>query len=453
MTTSGAHTASAPVADMSLDDRGTSLPILEKFRFPPPQLPTTAPQPRFSEAISPRQLPQTVSPAMLQVGGQSQFGTTSDSPPTVRLDQISCLDFNGCPAGTLGQGLNHPSIDAITASRNGNITFNRTAGGTDGRATGAPTLPSLPTPQTSIPFTMYSMGNLVTVPFLPQTSTPPLSYSPPSAPLRLQGSGMPVAASNAGKGLTGASGSEHHHRRHHHLQGPLAQRSLGGLPALQSATDPGASAAIHLSQPNTANCLCSRGVAGGPHRPQSSVPLPGCLGHQNTRNRPHQGVFQTSNTAVPSIDRPNASTNPIMPPPPPPSPTRPIAAHVGTPTLPSRSTPPHDLQRMNSQARKLFLDVAETVEAVFPYDVVAARHGVPPSRVSEALAGIVLLPLLHAVNKPHADTLATDRMREYNEVARRTWQGGAATGRRDMAPRVDELLRSMSSAGMKRSQP
>ncbi|KAK0750930.1 hypothetical protein B0T18DRAFT_425655 [Schizothecium vesticola] len=100
--------------------------------------------------------------------------------------------------------------------------------------------------------------------------------------------------------------------------------------------------------------------------------------------------------------------------PPPPGPTQPPPANTAPPTTkPSNSAPtpkkPH--------AQNLFVDVAETVERYFPYKDVAARHGVPPAKVAEALSGVVLLPLLRcASDKRRAGKLAHDRMREYRDV-------------------------------------
>ncbi|SPQ25143.1 b616ab4d-4f9b-4f8a-85a2-c539de14c3a2 [Thermothielavioides terrestris] len=88
-----------------LENRGTSAPALDSFSFPLSFPPASTIPPRHSEPISPRQLPQVLPSSS---GGEITrdqpigSGPSASSHPTVTLDQISCLDFNGVPTNTPG---------------------------------------------------------------------------------------------------------------------------------------------------------------------------------------------------------------------------------------------------------------------------------------------------------------------------------------------------------------
>lgn len=72
-------------------------------------------------------------------------------------------------------------------------------------------------------------------------------------------------------------------------------------------------------------------------------------------------------------------------------------------------------------AQNLLVDVAETVEEIFPFEEVARRHGVLPRKVVEALVAVVQLPLLKcATDKRRAGKLGSERMKELRE-ARKAW--------------------------------
>jgi hypothetical protein len=69
----------------------------------------------------------------------------------------------------------------------------------------------------------------------------------------------------------------------------------------------------------------------------------------------------------------------------------------------------------------ILVDVAETVEEIFPFEEVARRHGVLPRKIIDALAAVVQLPLLRcATDKRRAGKLGAERMKEYRE-ARKLW--------------------------------
>lgn len=77
----------------------------------------------------------------------------------------------------------------------------------------------------------------------------------------------------------------------------------------------------------------------------------------------------------------------------------------------------------NQHAQNLLVDVAETVSEIFPYELMARRHGCAAHKVVEALAAVVQVPLLRcASDKRRAGKLGGERMREIRE-ARKVWVG------------------------------
>lgn len=146
---------------------------------------------------------------------------------------------------------------------------------------------------------------------------------------------------------------------------------------------------------------------GNPAMPNQPAPL---------QNHPHHHqtppTYRPNTPAAPqqTMHRPNQAP-PTAPPPTTGKPTNPTPAPKKPPTT-----------------HNLLVDVAETVELCFPYNDVAARHGVTPAKVAEALSGVVLLPLLRvAGDKRRAGKLAQERMREYREVRQQqnqSQQGG-----------------------------
>lgn len=88
----------------------------------------------------------------------------------------------------------------------------------------------------------------------------------------------------------------------------------------------------------------------------------------------------------------------------------------------------------------LYIDIAETCEATFPYDEVATRHDLPRQKVVEALQGVVQLPLLRsATDKRRAGKLGTTRMREYNKAKRELQAANKAAAAAAMAVTHEQI--------------
>jgi hypothetical protein len=68
--------------------------------------------------------------------------------------------------------------------------------------------------------------------------------------------------------------------------------------------------------------------------------------------------------------------------------------------------------------------VAETVAEIFPCELIAHRHGCSTSKVAEALAAVVQVPLLRcASDRRRHGKLATERLKQFRET-RKVWDVG-----------------------------
>lgn len=417
----------APTSDMSLDGRVSSVPNFENFAFPPPQLSPAMFRPaRMSEALSPKQLPQSISPKPPQASTPGPRPPDAPMQPMARHGQISCLEFQGAP-------LNFELGKLFPGDMAGSNEFatNTTTGPPSNSMPAPPGFGSMGS-QNAIPFAMYSTGNFVPMP-QPQHSVSPQMFQPNPGPAR--GMGTPSLSNNHlawdktkhppvyGQARTPGGGFQGGH-----YPGTAPQKSppcavcargrqeITFRPTLHGPIPP--SVANHhcpttpgnshmLNQPTS--FLDFSTTPGNPAMPNQPAPL---------QNHPHHQIPPTyrPNTPAPSqqnMHRPQA---------PPPS-TTPTTTTTTKPTNPTPAPKkPHTTQ-------SLLVDVAETVELCFPYQEVAARHGVTPVKVKEALSGVVLLPLLRvAGDKRRAGKLAQERMREYKEVRGVVQQQGQGQG-------------------------
>ncbi len=393
----GIAPAKGPAPTPMLETRGTSLPVLDSFVFPLSFPPIPSQRPRLSEAISPKQLPQTL-PKPLDAGSQAnQARPPSPSPaplPSITLGQISCLDFNGVPTSTPGF-----DMDRIFATDGGLV---KSCGVTDVSFAIPPPSPSMNpfTGQHAIPFRMYSTGSLV--PMVPPQG---VGQSPTSLP------GVPVPrpqqqATPAPIARNGATVQGHHHlmNRHHPQVLPPAGGSAFSRP---SSPTPG-------PKPHCIQCAWIRQQT--LLRQAQGLPQPPAPGTNSTT--PRQQLQQ--HACHPPPTTPARSTH--LPPPYPaqthrPTPRSSLAPpperqRLESPAVPALVRPPvparvsisttrhhahthtHAHAHVPGPAPNLVQDIVETVQSTFPYAQVAARHGVLPAKVAEVLAGAVVGPLL-----------------------------------------------------------
>ena len=87
---------------------------------------------------------------------------------------------------------------------------------------------------------------------------------------------------------------------------------------------------------------------------------------------------------------------------------------------PQQSPPvPKESNNTRKHAPNLYVDIAETVEEIFPFEEVAKRHGTSTGRVVDAVKGIIQLPLLrYQSDKRRAGPLAMERMQGFREAKR-----------------------------------
>ncbi len=389
----GIAKAKGPTPSPMLEIRGTSLPVLDSFVFPLSFPPIPSQRPRLSEAISPKQLPQTL-PEPLEAGSQTNQARppcpTLAPLPSITLDQISCLDFNGVPTSTPGFDVNR-----IFSTDGGLMSSIGVAGMSFAIPPSSPSTNPFTSPN-AIPFRMYSTGSLVPM-VPPQDVGPPTSF--PNVPMsQPQQQAVPAPIANNKATVQGL----HHPTNGQHPQAPPP----AGSPAFSRSYSP-------VPGPKPPCLHCARIRQQTLLRQSQGLPqLPALVNNNTTtpRQQPQQHACHPPPTT------PTSSTH--LPPPHPIQPRR--------PTPRSSLAPPPERQRLQSPAvlapvrppiparaslsthrhhahahihapappPNLVQDIAQTVQSTFPYAQVAARHGLLPASVAEVLAGVVIGPLL-----------------------------------------------------------
>ncbi|KAK2614365.1 hypothetical protein N8I77_001201 [Diaporthe amygdali] len=149
-----------------------------------------------------------------------------------------------------------------------------------------------------------------------------------------------------------------------------------------------------------------------------------------------------------------------MPPTPPNSTVAPSPAQPAAPT--SRPPTPSPLEK---HSPNLIVDIAETCEAIFPWDEVAERHNVPRQKVVDTFAAIIQLPLIRCTtDKKRHGRLATNRLKDFtrgknamniSSPASATTSSASAKSdpndkldKRPVLPSVMELANSMAPVGL-----
>ncbi|KAL2256838.1 hypothetical protein VTK26DRAFT_1043 [Humicola hyalothermophila] len=406
------HHPSSHAAQPTFENRGCSLPALESYVFPQ-SLPPPIRTPRLSEAISPKQLPQTLpQPSEVSMSTQQPLAPAPGLPAqnSVGINQISCLDFNGIP-------INTPGFDfSKMFSHDGGII----SGLAGPSPEGPPFNPSIS--PNAIPFTMFSTGSIVPMPPPP----PPPSSSQRGAPTNpspmqnsFQQSGL--APSLPGNGKHGPPPQPQHQHPQANPQGPhphphpnpVANRTPSPVPrsrppclhcarlrqetilrraqgaaALQvhknttpatTPAPPNRPAASHLMNApppphhqGPSPGPTAPGLRPGQSPPRAAAPMPGGSCAQGppppTQERHHhQGGCSAA----------------------PPSPSTASGTGATTPA-PASVTAPTPI----SSRASLIADIAKTVQETFPYAQVAARRGVAQERVFDMVSGLVVLPLM-----------------------------------------------------------
>ncbi|KAL1876566.1 hypothetical protein Daus18300_002810 [Diaporthe australafricana] len=102
------------------------------------------------------------------------------------------------------------------------------------------------------------------------------------------------------------------------------------------------------------------------------------------------------------------------------APAQPLATPPSSTTAPSPIPPAAPKSRPptpsppEKHSPNLIVDIAETCEAMFPWDVVAERHSVPRQKVVDTFAAIIQLPLIRCTtDKKRHGRLATNRLKDF----------------------------------------
>ena len=369
-----ANQAKAPTLGSTLETRGKSLPVLEKFAFPQPLAPVQPRSRRCSESISPKQLPQVYrAPPEASANINHSFLSTPSpcSENSVTLDQISCLDFNGTPTNT--PGFDVSQVFSMDGGIMGSVGFGNAVNPTHGTAPLNPTT----TPHNFIPAMTHSTGNVMA---MPQGET--------------------------GLALSIAALQNHNHTKERFLhRHPTAGNTVPRQPSPMSAPK---------AKPPCPQCVQSR-LAQHPavmnhmpaHHPANhqpnyrTPPMPVNNNNNNNNNNSSTPRPALAHSAPTSHPRPQLANNNIN------NNQRqhnnyhqnPHHNHQNHQPAPSSSMATHTITKPTSQTSSPFLqDIAQTIQTSFPYAQVAARHGMTPAAVAEVLASLVVVPLLLRVS-------------------------------------------------------
>lgn len=386
----------APIPDMSPDPSTGPAPMLENFAFPPPAarlVPADAR--RISEAISPRQLPQTISPMLLH---------SKVHPPILqRPEQISCLDFSA--AATI------PGLDL------GNLFQENTP-------TAKNHFAASPGTQNAIPFTVYSTGNLMPMQLHQQSQS-----GPQQLPSALGGTSQKLTAPD------GARVANSPHPAGHRVPNLVSTQPRQGSP-LRYTHSPGFYHGQPYQQAPTPVLRFPSGIPVAPGIPSITVSAPSTA---QDHGRPPTISANQLQSLVGQQQQPLTGQQPQQS----------QQQQLQPPQQPQQPPPPHQ----GKHAQNLFVDIAETVERIFPYAEVAARHGVAPSRVAEALSGVIMLPLIRcSSDKRRAGRLAQDRMREYRETKQTRQSHSQSQIQSEGQMSVEEMMKFLEGEGQSKRQ-
>lgn len=368
-----------------LENRGTSLPVLESFVFPQ-SLPSTATQSsRLSEAISPKQLPHPCPAGSDANANLNQLPPPAQSPGpqnSVTLDQISCIDFKGVPTNTPGLDLSR-----IFYADGGVMSFESNIG----PSAPASSLPNQLSTHNTIPFTMYSTGNIVAMPHMQGENHFPASFA-----------GGPLQAQHQNHGASFAG------------HPPVHQGQYPASPRYPQAQAPGRNVASS-SSPSPASgpkppCPhCARIQQETLLRQTRGPPqLLGINAVQPQHQASQKSIRQSSSAPVPL-----SSHLPHLVPTQPRSSPRPTSAGGPPATTqgqqhqmchaPSR-LPAHPVASATpaplSLDSGLLEDIAQTVKATFPFSQVAGRHGLAVGQVFDLVSQMLKRPLMDGVCRP-----------------------------------------------------
>ncbi|KAI1461413.1 hypothetical protein F4805DRAFT_281509 [Annulohypoxylon moriforme] len=399
--------------------RGVSLPVLEKFVL---NQPYRKPRPPSSPELSPKQLPQTMVPAKLDVyvnkidSRDSRFDTTlvahmssgegSVEPRTPTPNLVT-------PNSTTDD------FHVLNTSANHMISFSPSPKETD-MSNPAMLPPPLPGIEISKTLQAYSSKN-----FAQSTHQSDPTKHPCQVCTRMrqhaniaQVQGLPML----------------HHNMPHHM-----------IPHM--ACHPPYSQQFHPQMmtmgPNNMHAF-------SPGFPQVMMAIPGSNlaalpSHITSPMQMHQDREIDS---PPNPEKPVDQPLPLSPPPPQPAqlvlesaPAVVVPENDGSHTISNSVKPPAFLIQptYRKPSPNLIVDVAETCQEKFPFEEVAKRHNVPVEKVFDVFAAIIQVPLLRCpTDRRRAGRLATSRVKEYTKTKKAIQETG---GKSNSDPKEEIIVK------------
>ncbi|KAJ2977498.1 hypothetical protein NUW58_g7794 [Xylaria curta] len=351
--------------------RGVSMPVLENFVF---DQPFRQPRPPSSPELSPKQLPSTVTPAMLRASGP---GEVSNS--------LTVCSSSGHTSYHAKKPAMAPEATETTLHTNKRPTPVAPINSNSHAALISSDYSTNPPGDNMRPSENHHHHNGATLPQKHPCRT--CSRLRHQAQLsRVQG--LPM--------VTTAIPHQFIPQLHHHPS--YAQHVYSRIMAMPTGK-------LHQYGPNFAPVMMP--VNGSHFVPLSSHPQPQPLPQQAA---PLQQK-EADKDKQPILERPKKPQSPQA------SQLKAIATRSVTATSPVK--PPASLIQptYRKPSPNLIVDVAETCQEKFPFEEVAKRHNVPVDKVFDVFAAIIQVPLLRCpTDRRRPGKLATMRIKEYNKA-------------------------------------
>ncbi|KAI0421078.1 hypothetical protein F5X98DRAFT_361376 [Xylaria grammica] len=354
--------------------RGVSMPVLENFVL---NQPFRKPRPPSPPELSPKQLPSTISPAIISVQSDQPVPAADfEKPPSPQMLYASS-NHACCRAGT-------PAMMPGLIKATTNIQQSH----------------ALETPINSRSPVVQISSNYGTRVGLNSSPMPP--PPPPALPYSEASHHAPCSGNSQRP-----SENHHHHNSSAHPQKQLCQFHYHpSHPQVMAAP----TSNVHRFEPDLVSVIIPNN--GSPFVPLTPQSQPATAQQQQEEGQPipersgnpgSPPKTPLNTTAV----SPNATSSPIKPP-----------ASLIQPTY--RKPSPN-----------LIVDVAETCQQKFPFEEVAKRHNVPVEKVFDVFAAIIQVPLLRCpTDRRRQGKLATARIKEYNRAKKEIQdsRGSSSTG-------------------------
>ncbi|KAI2620011.1 hypothetical protein GGR54DRAFT_602160 [Hypoxylon sp. NC1633] len=376
--------------------RGVSLPVLEKFVL---NQPLRKPRPPSPPELSPKQLPRTVTPGMLNSSanenGPEVSGfhvapvacmTASEGPPAVEMPA------QNQPNASLAADHSHVFITPVTHVHSPSPVLAETPRDTGPNSS---SMPPPPLPRAEIPMSPESTRSS---PTLSKTAThnatrPDTVKQPPChicTRMRQQANfakaqGFPMLP----------HGMPHHMVPQMACHPPFGQHLHPQMMAMGPNN-------MHAFSSGFAPIMMSMNSNNYPSFPPH-MPSPAQMDQQGNEAVPQ-----------PSPEKPSDQPQPLPA-------TATAATDNSSPTLSHPVKPPASLIQptYRKPSPNLIVDVAETCQEKFPFEEVAKRHNVPVEKVFDVFAAIIQVPLLRCpTDRRRAGRLATTRVKEYTRAKR-----------------------------------